>query len=241
MASVKKNLKMSSYKNAINQKTHRERSQPATRSKWGLLEKHKDYIKRAQDYHKKEKALSNLKRKAFLRNPDEFYFGMISSKTSKGVHILNNRNKSFEPDLLKLLKTQDQNYISLKRSINAKKMSSGLKLSSEPENNHTIFVDSEADAKSFNLQEHFNAPQEIILKKPWNRTEESIQLDKELLEERLKFENQSRKRQEREEKLAKVARELEIQRHLMGKGARLKVGVDNQGLNVYKWKPCRKR
>lgn len=225
----------------MHQKTHRERSQPASRSKWGLLEKHSDYIKRAQDYHRKEKALTTLKRKAYLKNPDEFYFGMISSKTSKGVHILNNRNKTFEPDLLKLLKTQDQNYISLKRSINSKQIGSGITLSSESCNNHTIFVDSEADAKSFNLESHFNAKKETILNKPWNRRDANVELDDKLMEEKRLHESLLKKRQDREKKLAKVARELEIQRHLMGKGAKKKVGVDDQGLAIYKWKPCRKR
>lgn len=28
-----------------------------------------------------------LKEKAALRNPDEFYFGMINSKTRNGVHV----------------------------------------------------------------------------------------------------------------------------------------------------------
>jgi U3 small nucleolar RNA-associated protein 11 len=206
---------MSSFKNAINQKTHRERSQPAARSKWGLLEKHKDYIKRAQDYHRKEKALSTLKRKAYLKNPDEFYFGMISAKTTKGVHVLNDRNKTFEPELLKLLKTQDQNYISLKRAINSKKLGSGINLSSEANNNHTIFVDSEMDAKTFDLEKHFNADTDTILQKPWNRLNSNVEIDDDLVQQKQMHENLLKKRQEREKKLDKVLRELEIQRHLM--------------------------
>jgi U3 small nucleolar RNA-associated protein 11 len=206
---------MSSFKNAINQKTHRERSQPASRSKWGLLEKHKDYIKRAQDYHKKEKALEKLKRKAYLKNPDEFYFGMISSKTKKGVHVLQDRNKTFEPELLKLLKTQDQNYISLKRSINAKQIGSEINLTAESSNDHTIFVDSELDCKTFDLSSHFNANRETILSKPWNRLETNVEIDDDLMKQKLMYSSLLKKRQERDKKLAKVSRELEIQRHLM--------------------------
>ena len=49
----------------------------------------------------------------------------------------------------------------------------------------------------------------------------------------------SRKR--REQGLSKAERELYIQQELQTKGARKKVGVDDDGLPVYKWKAQRKR
>ena len=73
-------------RNAVKRIEHKERSQPASRKKFGLLEKHKDYVVRAKDYHKKQKIIKNLKLKADFRNPDEFYFGMNSSQVVKGVH-----------------------------------------------------------------------------------------------------------------------------------------------------------
>ena len=60
---------------------HRERSQPANRQRLGLLEKHSDYVKRAKDYHSKEDRIKKLREKAAARNKDEFYFGMVRSKT----------------------------------------------------------------------------------------------------------------------------------------------------------------
>ena len=42
------------------------------------LEKKKDYVVRAKDYHRKRDHIARLEEKARLRNPDEFYFGMIS-------------------------------------------------------------------------------------------------------------------------------------------------------------------
>lgn len=61
--------------------THSERAQPTHRKKLGLLEKHADYVKRARDFHSKEDRIQKLREKAAMRNKDEFYFGMINSKT----------------------------------------------------------------------------------------------------------------------------------------------------------------
>ena len=111
------------------------------------MEKHKDYILRAKDYHKKTKALKTLKQKAAFRNPDEFYFGMIHSSTSKGVHI-QKRLESFDHDVLMLLKTQDKGYIRYKKSINQKqleKLNQGLDFDSKDNKaSHTFFVDTRA-------------------------------------------------------------------------------------------------
>ena len=76
----------SSLRNATKRITHKERAQPSSRKKFGLLEKHKDYVIRAKDYHKKQDYLSILKKKAADRNPDEFYFHMHNSQVSNGVH-----------------------------------------------------------------------------------------------------------------------------------------------------------
>jgi U3 small nucleolar RNA-associated protein 11 len=46
----------------------------------GVLEKKKDWIKRARAYQKKAKNLKKLRKNARERNRDEFNFGMINSK-----------------------------------------------------------------------------------------------------------------------------------------------------------------
>jgi len=71
----------SSLKNSLHRRNHKERSQLAHRSKLGILEKHKDYVKRARDYHSKQERLQRLRQKAAARNKDEFYFSMIREKT----------------------------------------------------------------------------------------------------------------------------------------------------------------
>lgn len=111
----------------IKQKSHKERSQLTSRSKYGLLEKHKDYVLRARDYHKKQDRLTNLKRKATTRNPDEFYFAMQSAKTAKGIHLSGTETKKrlakrFSNDELKIIREQDDKYLWMARQINRKKL-----------------------------------------------------------------------------------------------------------------------
>ena len=50
-------MSSATYKKAIQGRAHKERSQPSDRKKLGFLEKHKDYVLRAKDFHKKEKAI----------------------------------------------------------------------------------------------------------------------------------------------------------------------------------------
>ncbi|TYI24181.1 hypothetical protein ES332_A06G215700v1 [Gossypium tomentosum] len=54
---------MSSLRNAISRRAHKERAQPSSRKKIGLLEKHKDYVVHPKVFHKKEEMLQKLKEK----------------------------------------------------------------------------------------------------------------------------------------------------------------------------------
>jgi U3 small nucleolar RNA-associated protein 11 len=72
---------MSSLRNSLHRRNHKERSQLSHRSKLGLLEKHKDYVLRARDYHSKQDRITRLRQKAADRNKDEFYFGMVNQRT----------------------------------------------------------------------------------------------------------------------------------------------------------------
>ncbi|EXJ86879.1 hypothetical protein A1O3_03833 [Capronia epimyces CBS 606.96] len=104
---------MSSLRNAVARRPHKERSQPQSREKWGLLEKHKDYSLRAQDYNTKKKKLAQLSQKAREKNPDEFAFGMLSQgKAGLGKHkAAGDKNAPLSHDAVKLLKTQDAGYL----------------------------------------------------------------------------------------------------------------------------------
>jgi U3 small nucleolar RNA-associated protein 11 len=72
-------------RNVIHRRNHKERSQLSHRKHLGLLEKHKDYVQRAADHHSKRDRIKRLREKAALKNKDEFYFGMVNSKTKVRV------------------------------------------------------------------------------------------------------------------------------------------------------------
>ena len=70
-----------------------------------------DYSLRSRDYNEKKARLKVLRRKADERNPDEFYYGMLSSKSNHGRKVAERGNTSLSHDVVKLLKTQDASYL----------------------------------------------------------------------------------------------------------------------------------
>lgn len=118
-------------RNAIQRRNHKERAQPHERRRLGLLEKHKDYSKRAADYNKKKAKLKALREKASERNEDEFYFGMMSRRgpssklmVGKGWtgRVLKKEEKPLDMDAVRLLKTQDIGYVRTVRQVAAKEV-----------------------------------------------------------------------------------------------------------------------
>merc|ERR1712136_476693 len=168
---------MSSLKSAMkgHQKTHRERGQVSGRKHLGLLEKRKDYVQRAKNFHKKEAFLKSLKKKAVEKNPDEFYFKMISSKTKDGVHIeQRNVNTKYTKEQIDLMKTQDVNYLNLQRSREFNKihkLQKNLQFIEESDKqarNHIFFVDSKQEEEEFDAAARLQtAPG--LLNRPHNR------------------------------------------------------------------------
>ncbi|CAN6443877.1 unnamed protein product [Victoria cruziana] len=136
---------MSSLKNVIHRRIHKERSQPESRKKFGFLQKHKDYVLRARDFHKKEETIRKLKEKAAFKNPDEFYFKMVNTRTVDGVHKPENQANKYSSEELLMMKSQDMGYVLQKAQSEKKKiekLSSTLHyLGNRPSSKHIYFAD----------------------------------------------------------------------------------------------------
>ncbi|KAI8876003.1 U3 small nucleolar RNA-associated protein 11 [Backusella circina FSU 941] len=267
---------MSTLRNVVQRRNHKERGQLSSREKFGLLEKKKDYLLRAKDFHSKEKRLKAMREKALFRNPDEFYFKMINSKTKNGVHI-QQRNEELPAEMIQLMKSQDKRYIKYHRDLSKRKMEH-LKESlhflddgeiqndddeeeeeeeeassrKKAKSNHIVFVDNEDQVKRFSPAKHLDTLPELVNRK-FNRptikqlrkaniiAPENNHDLKEIKKERERAYKELASRMKREEQLQKAEKELDIQKALREKGRKKKVGVDEYGLSVYKWKAERKK
>jgi len=255
----------SALRNAVKRITHKERAQPSDRKKFGLLEKHKDYVERATDYKKKQKYLSTLRRKAADRNPDEYYLHMNRSKVQNGIQR-ETTNKVLDKETVNLLKTQDLGYIIYKKALDEKKIEKlkdtvqlvgGIK-----PKKHTLFIDKDEEFESFDLAKRLDTPREL-LQRTHNRlhTKQIEQLVKdqskhadELINHFVESNSNERKqprelrelreREIRARKLNEAMEELSLQRHLArSKGPRQKLTVTKTVGNankpkevvIYKW------
>ena len=238
-------------RNAVKRVTHKERAQPKARAKFGLLEKHKDYVERATDFKKKRTAIKTLKKKAAERNPDEFYFAMNTSSVEIGVHqSLAGRGKSIDTATVRLLKTQDMGYIVHKKSIDdqkAAKLGQNLHFIGEAApRKHKIFVDDQNSMDTFNVATHFDTAPELV-DRAFNRprsgkidqiivngdtsskTKASTDNMKRVLKKTTKAYKELHARTKRSEKLKKVMNGLALQRNLMGKGSKKKIIIKGNG------------
>lgn len=236
-----------------------------------MLEKKQDYLERARDFHKKDKTLQVLRRKAEERNPDEFYFAMQNAKTKDGVHVVNSAqaNKYSQAEL-RLMKTQDAAYVRLKAQADAKKadrLQESLHFIGAPQQaKHTVFVESQEERAAFDPAQHFDTPA-ALLERAYNRPRRA-QLEAEtgglaaaaeaaaaLTTRAARAQRaaassyrQLTQRVERGAKLSEMATKMELEKQLMGKGRKTKRKVELEGEDgrpakqtVYRWKQERKR
>ncbi|KAG8980005.1 hypothetical protein FRC05_007448 [Tulasnella sp. 425] len=116
------NMVSGSAKSPVHTREHRERGQLLERQKLGILEKKKDYVVRAKNYHTKRLRIERLQEKAKERNKDEFYYAMKNQKTDRGVHVSYRENQSLTTEIAKVLKAQDANYIRTMKRANLKRI-----------------------------------------------------------------------------------------------------------------------
>ncbi|KAI3723330.1 hypothetical protein L2E82_34824 [Cichorium intybus] len=229
---------MSSLKHAVHRRAHKERSQPKERKRFGLLEKHKDYVVRAKAFHKKEDYLQKLKEKAAFKNPDEFYFKMINSKTVDGVHKQAGEPNKYTQEELLLMKSQDIGYILQKVQSEKKKIEKLTatlhSLDSQPSNKHVYYAEDREDAKKI-LSETKNVGRfqafEDLPDKIKRRTATSYR--------------ELEARKGRLQELEKVYNEMAMKQELQKKGKKRKLREDEivcpSSRPVYKWRNERKR
>lgn len=167
---------MSSLRNAVKRITHKERSQLRKRQHLGILEKKKDYKQRAVDYHEKEDRIKAMKKRANMRNPDEFYFGMHNSQVKEGKHRTTTDYRDVPPEMIQLMKDQDLSYVRMQKQKDAKRAErlqaslhflGGDEVVAEEMNKkakrrkHTVFVDNQEAADTFDVVEHFDTIPEM--------------------------------------------------------------------------------
>jgi len=255
-------LAMSSLQNAMKRnKTHRERHQPDARKKLGLLEKKKDYKLRAKDYNEKKKTIQELRKKALDKNPDEFYFHMINSKTVDGVHRENKKDSVLSEEQIALMQTQDIKYIVNKRTAEKHKidkLKSSLHMTNskdKPKNKHTFFVDTEEEKKKFDVAKRLEIHPALI-GRTYNRPKLSdlqsgkfnLALDEETLGEIEKKSQKSYKelhqRLDREKQLGVIQEKMMLKK-VMKKGKEQPVKLvkpeEKDSAPVYLWPSERKR
>ncbi|PQQ10409.1 putative U3 small nucleolar RNA-associated protein 11 [Prunus yedoensis var. nudiflora] len=224
---------MSSLRNAISRRAHKERAQPESRKKFGLLEKHKDYVERAKAYHSKEETLRRLKEKAAFRNPDEFYFKMIKTRT---VELLSQANK-YTPEELFLMKTQDIGYIIQKVQSEKKKIEKLTatlhSLDNRPSSRHVYFAEDREEAKeiqSCSKSGTMPASEDI----PDHIKRKTTASYREL-----------EARRNRVNELEKIYTDMAMQKELQKKGRKRKLREDEVACPtskpVFKWRAERKR
>ncbi|KAG9152374.1 hypothetical protein Leryth_016744 [Lithospermum erythrorhizon] len=229
---------MSSLRNAIPRKAHKERAQPQSRKKFGLLEKHKDYVVRAENHHQKQQILQRLKEIAAFRNPDEFYFRMINTKTVDGVHRKESQANQHTQDELMLMKTQDIGYILQKLQSEKKKIEklNGVlhSLHNEPSNGHIYFAEDREEAKEMQMKTLLHRKLPTFEGLPESLKRKTAASYREL-----------EARRSRVQQLGKLFMEMSMQKELQKNGRKRKLRDDEIVCPttgpVYKWRPERKR
>ncbi|XP_015957519.1 probable U3 small nucleolar RNA-associated protein 11 [Arachis duranensis] len=231
---------MSSLRNAIPRRAHKERAQPSSRKKFGLLEKHKDYVERAKAFHKKEDTIRRLREKAANRNEDEFYFKMIKTKVVDGVHKPESDANKYTQEELLLMKTQDIGYILQKLQSERKKIE---KLNAtlhctdnQRPNKHVFFAEDREEAKELQSQ---NLRREVHL--PLTSDDLPTNIKRKIAKSYKELEA----RKTRLSQLEKIYLDMSMQKELKKKGKKRKLREDElvtpAPKSVYKWHAERKR
>eukprot|EP01105_Mastigella_eilhardi_P022731 TRINITY_DN5646_c0_g1_i1.p1 TRINITY_DN5646_c0_g1~~TRINITY_DN5646_c0_g1_i1.p1 ORF type:complete len:247 (-),score=68.84 TRINITY_DN5646_c0_g1_i1:40-735(-) len=214
-------------KEVFKRRTYRERSQPSARRKLGFLEKHKDYVKRAQNYHMKKRMLQKMREQAAQRNPDEFTKKMRLFRTKEGVPYLPHNAPQYTPDEIALMKTQDTTYLQMRKVMDLRKierLQANLHcIGTEHKNKHVLFADSTEEAHQL-VKQSDETPQGLLFKPaPGQLAQQPLMVGvnrvtpmalKQLHELNEKSYKELQQRKKRASSLDQMIREMELKREL---------------------------
>lgn len=237
---------MSSFRNAVKRKTHKERSQPYSRLQLGLLEKHKDYVERSKLAHEKKDKLQKLKVAASFRNPEEYKKAMVHSKLNeKGQHV--EEEKPISAKEVFTNQTHNIAYLETMRSQERKcieKLRQNLHLISTTSAtaSHKFFVETEDEAKRLENDIEFQKKCQFrtsdLFKKDSINSEDIKEADKETRKSYKELEQ----RVKRYEELTRIIGNIRTSKNLNQGGERSLVKeAENGRAPIYKWKTVRKR
>jgi U3 small nucleolar RNA-associated protein 11 len=244
-------------KKVFHAREHRERAQPANRARLGLLEKHKDYIERARNFHAKQARLLALRRQASAKNPDEFYFAMQKTRRNKKDGSVR-REAAFEKmptEVIKLLKSQDLGYVreTIRREshkLHSLKMehcitedqlslpSNGADNDPETAHDQDHSALNSVSAKRIRFIEDDEDLAEIIIETGVASAENDASSRHTHNMEAI---TEYRARSERLRLLRIAERKLATQTADMSRGRKRKIREDENGIPVYKWDQERKK
>ncbi|CAL9754962.1 unnamed protein product [Musa acuminata subsp. burmannicoides] len=208
------------------------------RKKFGLLEKHKDYVLRARAFHQKEDTLRRLREKAASRNPDEFYFKMVNTRMVDGIHRPKSEANKYTPEELMLMKTQDIGYVLQKVQSEKKKierLNSALHtLDHQPENKHVYYAEDREEVKEIQSRQLEKQDSLTSVKVPGRIKKKTAASYREL-----------EARQKRVQNLEKLYSDMALQKELQKSGRKRRLREDEivqpTSRPVYKWRTERKR
>jgi U3 small nucleolar RNA-associated protein 11 len=183
---------------------------------------------------------------------------MENAKTRGGVHVQTTVSaNAHSQDELRLMKTQDAKYLSLKATADTRKaerLRGQLHLLGVPAKGrkHVVFVDDEREAAEFDPEKHFDTPAEL-LDRTFNRPRRAQLADpgavkgaaaaNKAARQAMAAYKELRQREERGRKLGALAAQQVADREGMTKGRKRKLQLEETGSakKVFKWKAERKR
>ena len=223
------------------QRVKKERQQPAARAHLGILEKKKDFLKRARVYHKHQRQLDSLRREAELRNPNEFYFSMITDMKEKPQEYRTKPKEGFTKEQRLLLETRDMNYVMSKIVSQKRKLEKlKIRLPVETKGSVRIFSSYEEALEAYEKEKKEKGEQQEGQEKEVNEYDDENEETQKEREDIADLRDEIEQREGILKKLQEVYDEMKM-REDMKKDPNFKEVEDEEGNVVPVWKTQRKK